>query len=71
VGEIVALLEAWPCLVDCSANPEVCERSHTCLTRDLWKAATDATYEKLNAVTLSDLLERKKDNSKGNKIKTA
>ena len=60
VGEIVALLEAKPCFAECSANPEVCERSNTCLTRDLWKEAAEATYEKLNAVTFSDLLKRKK-----------
>ena len=60
VGEIVALLEANPCFAECSENPEVCERSNTCLTKDLWKEAAEATYEKLNAVTFSDLLKRKK-----------
>jgi Rrf2 family iron-sulfur cluster assembly transcriptional regulator len=56
VGEIVALMEGGRRLTVCSDNPEVCERSESCVTRWLWKEATEAMYERLNAVTLADLV---------------
>jgi Rrf2 family protein len=56
VGEIVALLEQGGSVIECAENPEVCQRSETCLTRELWKKTSEAIYEKLNAFTLSDLL---------------
>jgi Rrf2 family transcriptional regulator, iron-sulfur cluster assembly transcription factor len=58
VGEIVALMEGGHRLTVCSDNPEVCERSESCVTRWLWKEATEAMYERLNAVTLADLVMR-------------
>jgi Rrf2 family transcriptional regulator, iron-sulfur cluster assembly transcription factor len=56
VGEIVALLEGGRKLTACSDHPEACERAAVCVTRLLWKEATEAMYEKLNAVTLADLV---------------
>lgn len=56
VGEIVALLEGGRKLTTCCDNPDVCERSGSCVTRWLWKEATEAMYERLNAVTLADLV---------------
>ena len=56
VGEIVALLEGGRKLTSCSDHPEVCERAAICVTRLLWQEATEAMYEKLNAVTLADLV---------------
>jgi Rrf2 family transcriptional regulator, iron-sulfur cluster assembly transcription factor len=57
VGEIVALLEGGIRLTDCIEDPEVCNRSDQCLTRLVWKEATQAIHDKLNAITLSDLLK--------------
>jgi Rrf2 family protein len=56
VGEIVALMEGGLKLTLCGDNPEVCERSEKCVTRLLWKQATDAMAEKLDAITLADLV---------------
>jgi Rrf2 family transcriptional regulator, iron-sulfur cluster assembly transcription factor len=56
VGEIVALMEGGRKLAFCTDNPERCERSGTCVTRWLWKEATEAMYERLSAVTLTDLV---------------
>jgi len=57
VGEIVAVLESGSPMTECSENPEVCERSESCPTRVLWKEAADALFERLNTVTLADLLK--------------
>lgn len=62
VGEIVDLLEGGIDLAGCIENPEDCDRSHSCLTRDIWKEATDAMFDKLNSITLSNMIEMGEDN---------
>ncbi len=56
VGEIVRILEGGINLTNCIENPEVCDRTTSCLTRGVWKEATKAMYDKLNSVTLSKMI---------------
>ena len=63
MGEIVALLEDSASLAACSDNPMICERSSICPTRDIWQEAAQAMFDKLQSITLADLLSR-------NKVKT-
>ena len=58
IGEIVALLEEGTGLLDCSDHPESCERAGICLTRDVWLEASKAMFDKLNSITLADLLKK-------------
>lgn len=58
VGEIVALLEDGARLVECTANPAVCDRVDLCATRQLWQEAAQAMFDKLQSVTLADLIQR-------------
>ncbi len=60
VGEIVALLEEGTSLVECVEDATVCERADICPTRLLWKEASEAMFDRLEAVTLADLVERAK-----------
>ena len=60
VGEIVNVLEGGIDLSECIENPRVCDRSKDCLTRGVWEEATKAMYDKLNSVTLSEMLESDK-----------
>jgi Rrf2 family protein len=57
VAEIVALLEDGVSLVDCTENAEVCGRADTCPTRLIWKKASQAMFNTLEAFTLADLVE--------------
>ena len=61
VGEIVALLEAGSGLVECDKDTTVCERADCCPTRLLWQEAYEAMFDRLEAVTLADLVERAQD----------
>ena len=61
VGEIVALLEESSGLVECGQDTTVCERSDICPTRLLWKEAYEAMFDRLEAITLADLVERAED----------
>jgi Rrf2 family protein len=56
VGEIVALLEDGTSFVECSDNNGFCERSSTCLTRNLWKEAAKAMFDRLHAITLAGVM---------------
>jgi Rrf2 family protein len=60
VAEIVAVLEEGTSLIECVELPSVCERAPVCPTRLLWKEAAEAMFDKLQAVTLADLVEREK-----------
>ena len=65
VGEIVALLEDGASLAACSDNPMVCERAPVCPTRDIWQEAAQAMFDKLQSITLADLLSRAKVKTPG------
>jgi len=58
VAEIVALLEDGTSLVECAADTGVCERAEVCPTRLLWKEVSEAIYDRLEGITLADLVER-------------
>jgi len=57
IGQIVRALEGAIELVGCIENPGECERSGSCLTRSIWKEASNAMHKKLNSITLSKLIE--------------
>src|SRR5208283_406940 len=58
VGEVVGLLEGGLKLTRCTQYPEECVRSSSCVTRILWKEATEAIRERLDAITFKDLVNR-------------
>ena len=60
VGEIVALFEKGVSLVECIDYPTVCDRAPICPTRILWKEVSEAMFNKLQTVTLADLVQRAK-----------
>jgi Rrf2 family protein len=56
VGEIVRVLEGDISLVECRTDRSTCPRFADCVTRNLWVQASEAMYDRLNAITLDDLL---------------
>jgi len=58
VGEIVALLEEGTSLVDCTNDAGVCQRADVCPTRLIWKEVSEAMFDRLQAITLADLVEK-------------
>ena len=61
VGQIVKVLEGEIDLASCVKKPEECNKSSDCLTRGVWKEATKAMFDKLNAVTLSKMIENNRN----------
>ena len=60
VGEIVALLEEGSGLVECAKDTTVCERA-ALPHPPLMKEASKAMFDRLEAITLADLVERAGD----------
>jgi len=56
VGDIVRVLEGESAQLACSHNRLSCPRSVHCLTRTIWVAADQAMFEKLDSVTVQDIL---------------
>ena len=59
VGDVVKALEGGMNFTVCVENPDKCERSPECLTRDIWEAASKAMYDKLDSMTLAGLVSQK------------
>ena len=58
--EITRLLEGSLAPVECVDNPEICDRSAQCVTRDIWGKVKAAMNGVLEATTLQDLVDRQK-----------
>lgn len=59
-GEIVDALENGINLTQCIVNPDECDRSFECKTRCVWEIATRAMYDRLNSITLSEVINGSK-----------
>jgi Rrf2 family iron-sulfur cluster assembly transcriptional regulator len=57
VGDVVRVLEGDSAQLACSNNRLSCPRSVHCLTRGIWVAADQAMFEKLDSITVRDILE--------------
>lgn len=57
VGEIVSLLEDGASLVECSDHPGVCGRANRGITWHLWKEASQAMFDRLQAISFADLVK--------------
>lgn len=67
LGEIVRFFEGQSDLVECVSAPETCERAAECLVRNAWEQATTVLYEKLDGISIADLLQK---NSKNGRVST-
>ena len=56
LGQVVRLFEGQSDLVECVSYPEKCPMSDDCQVRLAWRDATEVLYAKLDATTISDLM---------------
>lgn len=64
--EIIETLEGDLSLVDCVNNPNVCDRSTRCVTRDVWDEPGDLLTEFLGSYSLEDLVIKNRKKSREN-----
>ena len=60
LSEVIRLLEGSVAPTDCINDPGVCNRSDSCVTRDVWCELEKAMSKILEATTLQNLVERQK-----------
>jgi len=60
LSEVVQLLEGSIAPVDCVNDPGLCQRSASCVTRDIWVEMKEAMSRVLDSMTLQDLVERQR-----------
>ena len=60
LSEVISLLEGPTLLVDCVNEPDLCDRSDYCVTRDIWEELKTAIDGVLESTTLHSLVERQK-----------
>ncbi len=58
LAEVVEGLEGRICVVKCTEDPSVCDRSSHCAIRDVWLGLADVIHDCLTEVTLADLAAR-------------
>ena len=58
LSEVIGILEGSLAPADCLKDPSVCDRSQSCVTRDIWHEMGQAMNSVLEANTLQDLVER-------------
>lgn len=63
--QILRILEGSLCLVDCVDDPAACDRSESCITRDIWSEASRNISQTLESVTLEKMVERHKRRGDG------
>jgi len=59
--DLVEILEGPLNLVDCLGDPKRCERSTSCVTREIWNEVSEAIYTIFHSITLEDMVRRKKE----------
>ncbi|HDG97403.1 MAG TPA: Rrf2 family transcriptional regulator [Desulfobacterales bacterium] len=57
IGEIVRAVEGHTELADCVTKPQLCDRSDSCPTRNVWESATKAMYKELDKTTLWHMIK--------------
>ena len=56
LGQIVRLFETQAELVTCISTPDECDKADDCKVRLAWEEATHALFEKLDRITIADLM---------------
>lgn len=56
--EIINALDPHTALVDCVTNPDCCDRSEDCLTRDIWTLLSDRMQDFWSGFTLASLSDK-------------
>ena len=56
LGQIVRLFETQTDLVACISSPSECDMADDCKVRLAWEEATQALFEKLDRISIADLM---------------
>jgi Rrf2 family protein len=61
LNDLVEILEGPVDLIECLRDPRACQKSSSCVTRDIWKEVSEAIYRIFHSVTLEEMVNRKRE----------
>lgn len=61
LSEIIAAVEGPLSLVECVDNPGICNRSSSCITKDIWTEIGNKFLRTFESYTLRQIMERQKE----------
>jgi len=61
LNDVVEILEGPLNLIDCLGNPAACQRTASCVTRDIWQEVSEGINRIFRSVTLEDMVKRKRE----------
>jgi Rrf2 family protein len=64
---ILLTLEGSLCLVDCVDDPSLCERSLSCISREIWGEASKNMQQTLEETTLATMVAKQKEKRQNEK----
>jgi len=65
LGDVVRLFEGQSDLVQCISSPDQCSQSCECKARLAWQEANRVLHEKLDAISIADLIKQEPNDSNG------
>lgn len=61
LNDLIEILEGPINLVECLKDPKACQKSPICVTRDIWREASDTINGIFHSITLQDMINRRKE----------
>ena len=61
LNDLVEILEGPITLTECLRDPKVCQKSASCVTREIWEEVSEAIYRIFHSITLEEMVNRKRE----------
>jgi len=61
LNDLVEILEGPITLTECLRDPKVCQKSASCVTREIWEEVSEAIYKIFHSITLEEMVNRKRE----------
>lgn len=61
LNDVVEILDGHIQLIECLTNPEECQKTSSCVTREIWREASEAIMKIFRSVTLEEMVNRKRE----------
>lgn len=61
LNDVVEILDGHIQLIECLPNPEECQKASSCVTREIWREASEAIVKIFRSVTFEEMVNRKRE----------
>jgi Rrf2 family protein len=69
LNDVIEILEGPIDLVECLGNPKTCQKSPSCVTREIWLEVSDALCRIFRSITFEEMASRKRE-KEGTSVQT-